>query len=88
MELPGCCAGAAADVDHITTGAGRDDPVHQGFWIRRPGAVVAFGVLFADRIGAPPEAGAVSKMVTTLLAGALRERLLPHPLRTYRADWR
>jgi AcrR family transcriptional regulator len=32
-------------------------------------------LLFADRKGAPPEAGAVRKMVTTVLAGVVREPL-------------
>jgi hypothetical protein len=55
LELPGRGAGAAADVDHVGAGAGGDDPVHQSAGIRRPGAVVAFGVS-AERLGYLPAA--------------------------------
>ncbi len=38
-----------------------------------PTLIGAGHLLFADRKGAPPEAGAVRKMVTTVLAGVVRE---------------
>lgn len=42
-----------------------------------PTLIGAGHLLFADRKGAPPEAGAVRKMVTTVLAGLVRE---PQPM--------
>jgi AcrR family transcriptional regulator len=38
-----------------------------------PTLIGAAHLLFADRTGAPPQAGAVRKMVTTVLAGVLQE---------------
>jgi hypothetical protein len=38
-----------------------------------PTLIGAAHLLFADRTGAPPEAGAVRKMVVTVLAGAIAE---------------
>lgn len=38
-----------------------------------PALIGAAHLLFADRTGAPPEASAVRKMVTTVLAGVLQE---------------
>jgi AcrR family transcriptional regulator len=39
-----------------------------------PTLIGAAHLLFADRTGAPPEAGAVRKMVTTVLAGVVQAR--------------
>ena len=38
-----------------------------------PTLIGAGHLLFADRTSAPPEAGAVRKMVTTVIAGVVRE---------------
>ena len=38
-----------------------------------PTLIGAGHLLFADRTGAPPEAGAVRKMVTTVIAGVMQE---------------
>jgi AcrR family transcriptional regulator len=51
-----------------------------------PTLIGAAHLLFADRIGAPPEADAVRKMVFTVLAGAGAEPLLPASSGTYRAN--
>jgi hypothetical protein len=53
LELPGCDAGAAADVQDVRSRAGGHDPFHQGTGVGRPGAVVASGVL-AERLGYLP----------------------------------
>jgi hypothetical protein len=39
-----------------------------------PTLIGAAHLLFADRTGAPPEAGAVRKMVTTVLTGVVQAR--------------
>ncbi len=57
-----------------------------------PTLIGAGHLLFADRRGAPPEAGAVRKMVTTVLAGVVREpqtmnRRGSKPLDTRREDF-
>ena len=47
-----------------------------------PTLIGAAHLLFADRTGPPPKADAVRKMVTTVLAGAIQETLLPASPRT------
>ncbi len=44
LEEPGGYAGAAPYVEHVTPGAGGDDPVHQAGGVAGTGAVVAAGV--------------------------------------------
>jgi hypothetical protein len=41
------------------------------------GLVTSMHMLFADRKGTPPEAGAVHKVVTTVIAGVVRQVLGP-----------
>ena len=44
LELPGCDAGTAADIENVEAGTGGDDTLHQGTGIVRAGPVVTFGV--------------------------------------------
>jgi hypothetical protein len=53
LELPGCDAGATADVQHVRAWATGDDPRHQGIGVAGPGLVVALRVR-TERLGHRP----------------------------------
>lgn len=53
LELAGCDAGAAADVEHVGPRAPGNDPRHQCIWVAGPGLVIALRV-HAERLGHPP----------------------------------